>query len=266
MSKISKNIRHLRQDKGWSQEQLAEKLTITRARIGSYEEDRCSPPIETLVSISNLFHISLDALVKADLSKYKGDTFIKIGENRILFPIMVDPENNDVVEVVNGRAQAGYLTGYADPEYIGKLPIMNLPFRISGKHRAFVIRGDSMPPLTDGCYVIGKFVESLRDVRIGRTYVLVTKSEGVVYKRVMAKPDAGLGGVKHGSKNNGEIELHSDNKNYAPFTVSASDVLEIWEFVCTLNISDKKEDELNLDSIMNMLRSMRVEIEGIRKK
>jgi transcriptional regulator with XRE-family HTH domain len=253
MGKISKNIRHLRQDKGWSQEQFAEKLGITRARIGSYEEDRCMPPIDTLVSISNLFHISLDALVKVDLSKYNGDTFIKVGENRILFPIIVNPDNHDQVEVVNGKAQAGYLNGYADPEYIEKLPIMNLPFRISGKHRAFIIRGDSMPPLTDGSYVIGKFTETLRDIRMGKTYVLVTKSEGVVYKRVM-------------SIDKSELELHSDNKDYEPFTVRASDVLEIWEFVCALNISDKKEDELNLDSIMNMLRSMRVEIEGIKKK
>ncbi|MDI1233916.1 MAG: hypothetical protein PSX81_06525 [bacterium] len=40
----------------------------------------------------------------------------------------------------------------------------------------------------------------------------------------------------------------------------------MWEFVCNLNISDKKEEELNLDSIMHMLRSMQVEIEGIKKK
>ena len=62
------------------------------------------------------------------------------------------------------------------------------------------------------------------------------------------------------------LHLHSDNKSYDPFTVKAADVLEVWEFVCNLNISDKKEEELNLDSIMTMLRSMRVEIEGIKKK
>ncbi len=252
MSKVSKNIRHLRTIKKWSQEQLALKLDISRARIGSYEEERCDPPIDVLIRISNLFHIAVDALIKADLSKFNGDSFIKVGENRILFPIMVDRENNDQVEVVTVRASAGYLNGYADPEYIEKLPIMSLPFRIIGKHRAFIIKGDSMPPLRDGCYVIGKFVESLKSIRNGRTYILVTKTEGVVYKRVMVEGN--------------ELHLHSDNKNYEPFAVKFGDVLEIWEFVCNLNISDKKEDELNLDSIMTMLRSMRVEIEGIKKK
>jgi len=59
------------------------------------------------------------------------------------------------------------------------------------------------------------------------------------------------------------LELRSDNKAYQPYSVNASDVIEIWEFVCNLNISDKKEEELNLDSIMTMLVSMRVEIERI---
>jgi transcriptional regulator with XRE-family HTH domain len=252
MSKISKNIRHLRSLKKWSQEQLAVKLSISRARIGSYEEERCDPPIDVLIRISNLFHIAVDALIKADLSKFNGDSFIKVGENRILFPIMVDRENNDQVEVVTVRASAGYLNGYADPEYIEKLPIMNLPFKIVGKHRAFIIKGDSMPPLSDGCYVIGKYLESLKGLRNGRTYVLVTKTDGVVYKRV------------HVDGN--EIQLISDNKEYSPFTVSAADILEIWEFVCNLNLSDKKEEELNLGSIVGMLKSMQVEIEGIKKK
>jgi transcriptional regulator with XRE-family HTH domain len=252
MSVISMNIRHLRQLKGWSQEQLGEKLNISRARIGSYEEERCDPPIETLIKISSLFHIAIDALVKCDLRKFNFDSLIKVGENRLLFPIVIDKDNNDQVEVVTVKASAGYLNGYSDPEYIRKLPLMNLPFRVIGKHRAFPIKGDSMPPLKDGCYVIGKYIESYNDINNGSTYVLITKDDGVVYKRVY-------------KKGNG-LELHSDNKNYQPYIVKASEIIEVWEFVCNLNVSDTKEEELNLGSIMDMLRSMRVEIESIKNK
>jgi len=251
MSKISKNIKHLRQLKKWSQEQLADALDISRARIGSYEEERCDPPIDVLIKISNLFHIAIDALVKCDLRTFDFESFIKVGENRILFPIVVDKANNDQVEVVTVKASAGYLNGYADPDYIEGLPLMNLPFRIVGKHRAFPIKGDSMPPLKNGCYVIGKYIESIDSIYNGGTYILITKDEGVVYKRVYSGFNV--------------LELHSDNKTYPPYSVKSSDILEIWEFVCNLNISDKKEEELNLDSIMNMLRSMRVEIEGIKR-
>ena len=253
MNKIAKNIRHLRFLHKWSQEQLAEKLKISRARIGAYEESRCTPPVEILIRVSNLFHIAIDALVKCDLSTVEKDALMKVGQNRILFPIVIDKENNDRVEVVTAKASAGYLAGYDDPEYIEKLPLMNLPFKITGKHRAFPISGDSMPPLKTGSLVIGKFVESLKDIVNGRTYVLVTKEEGVVYKRVYCK-------------NNSTLELHSDNKNYAPYIVKGSDVLELWEFVCCLNLSDKKEEEINLESVMAMLKSMKVEMEGLKRK
>lgn len=251
MHKIAINIRHLRSLHGWTQEQLADRLNITRARVGSYEEGRCDPPVEILILLSNLFHVAIDALVKCNLTTVDRDALIKVGQNRILFPIVVDKDNNDRIEVVTAKASAGYLNGYADPEYMEKLPLMNLPFRVVGKHRAFPVRGDSMPPVKEGSFVIGKFVESLNDLVNGNTYILVTKDEGIVYKRVHRKGN--------------RIELHSDNKNYAPYTVAASDVLELWQFVCTLNLSDKKEEELNLSSIMDMLRSMRIEIEKMKQ-
>ena len=246
MKHIASNIRHLRQLKSWSQEQLADKLDITRARIGSYEEERCDPPIDILIKLSKLYHIAIDALIRADLRKFDLASMIKVGENRLLFPIVLDKNNNDLVEVVTVKASAGYLNGYADPEYFEKLPNMNLPFKIIGKHRAFPIKGDSMPPLKPGCFVIGKFLESIKDIKDGSTYVLVTRDEGIVYKRVYKKPQF--------------LELHSDNRQYEAYKVKHADVLEIWEFVCTLNISDTKTEELNIDSIIKMLNSMRVEL------
>lgn len=251
MSRIAQNIKHLRLLKNWSQGQLADEIELSRARIGSYEEGRAEPSIEVMVRLSKIFHVSIDALVKSNLSGVKDTQLMKVAENRLLFPIMVDANNNDLVEVVTARASAGYLNGYADPEYIEQLPNMNLPFKITGKHRAFPIKGDSMPPLKDGSFVVGKFVESLKDIVDGSTYVLITKDEGIVYKRIYAKGNI--------------LELHSDNKTYSPYNVHAKDVLEIWQFVCTLNISDKKDEELNLESIVNMLRSMRVEIEQLKR-
>jgi len=252
MSKLSNNIRHLRALKKWSQEQLAEQLEIPRARIGSYEEERCDPPIETVIKLSNLFHIAIDALVKCDLSKFDSESFMKVGENRILFPIIVDKANQDAVEVVTMKASAGYLTGYSDPEYIEKLPLMSLPFKTVGTHRAFPITGDSMPPLKNGCYVVGKYIESINDIENGSTYIIVTKEEGVVYKRLFKKGKS--------------IELHSDNKNYQPYIIKNSDVVELWKFVCTLNNSDTQAEDVNLHDMMQLLQTMQASIEELKKK
>jgi transcriptional regulator with XRE-family HTH domain len=252
MSKIAFNIRHLRELKKFSQESLAEDLKITRARLGAYEEARNEPPIEILIKLSEYFNVSIDALVKADLRKTDINSLLKIGDNRLLFPVIIDKENRDRIEVVTAKASAGYLDGYADPEYVEKMPFMELPFKVTGKHRTFPIKGDSMPPLATGDYVVGKYVESLKDVSDGKTYVLLTKDEGVVYKRLYRK-------------SNNIFELHSDNKTYQPYIVIAQDILEIWEFVCCLKISDKKEDEISIENMMNMLLSMKVEMEQLKK-
>jgi transcriptional regulator with XRE-family HTH domain len=254
MSKISSNIRFLRQLKGLSQEQLADELQVTRSRIGGYEEARNEPPIDLLIRLSEFFHIAIDALVRGDLKKTNLDGLMKVGKNRILFPILLDQDGNDMVELIPLKASAGYLRGYADPDYIEKLPQMRLPFLPTGKHRAFPIKGDSMPPIKEGSFVIGKFIEKAEDVKLGSTYVIVTKDDGLSYKRIMSF-----------NKKEGSFELHSDNKIYQPYKVKLSEILEIWEYTCCINMNQYQNEELNLDSIMNMLRGLKVELAEIKK-
>jgi len=253
MSKIAYNIRHLRELKKLSQEGLADDLKITRARLGAYEEARNEPPIEMLVRLSDYFHVSIDALVRADLRKTDIDALMKIGNNRLLFPVVIDIDNSDRIEVITAKASAGYLNGYADPEYIEKMPFMELPFQVTGKHRSFPVKGDSMPPLSTGDFVVGKYVESLKDITDGKTYILLTKEDGIVYKRVYKKPQ-------------NTFKLHSDNTSYEPYTVSASDILEIWEFVCCMKTTDKKDEEVNMESMMKLLLSMKGELEQLKTK
>ncbi|MFM9908479.1 MAG: XRE family transcriptional regulator [Chitinophagaceae bacterium] len=254
MSIIAKNIRHLRSLKKLSQEQLADELSITRSRLGGYEESRNEPPIELLIKISNYFKISVDALIKGDLTKTSPDKLMNIGKNRILFPILLDQQENDLIEIVPVKSMAGYLNGYADPEFIEGLQTMNLPFKIVGKHRTFPIKGDSMPPLETGDYVVGKYIESVADVKDGNTYILLTKDEGLVYKRV----------YNH-IKKEGLLLLVSDNKTYDPYQVKPNDVLEIWEYVCSIRTANKKAEEINMNSIMAMLRDMKVEMASLKK-
>ena len=59
------------------------------------------------------------------------------------------------------------------------------------------------------------------------------------------------------------IMLVADNKTYQPYELKAADILEVWEYVCSLNIGAYKEEELNYGSIMNMLKGLQVEIKSI---
>ena len=69
MAIVNKNIKFLRQRAGWTQKQLAEKIDLNQPVIGAYEEERAMPPLATLLEISDLFKVSIDALSRKDLSK-----------------------------------------------------------------------------------------------------------------------------------------------------------------------------------------------------
>lgn len=254
MEIVSKNIRHLRQLKGLTQQELAESLQVPRSRIGSYEEGRSAPTIEMLIKYSYYFKLPVDSLIKHDLTKTRDISFIEIGHQRVLFPIMVDENNEDLVEIVPTKASAGYLSGYDDPEYIEQLQKIKLPFLPTGKHRAFPIKGDSMLPMKDGAYVIGKFIEDRRDIKNGSTYIILTKHNGMVYKRVFNKIEE-----------SNTLQLVSDNKNYPPFEVCIDDVLELWEFSCSINTQEYDEHELKLSSILTMFNELGIELEELKK-
>ena len=173
----------------------------------------------------------------------------------MLFPILIDEDGRDVVELVPLKASAGYLQGYADPDYVERLPRMKLPFLPTGKHRAFPIKGDSMPPIKEGSFVVAKYLEKLEEVKNGHTYIVVTKDDGLSYKRIFNL-----------NTKKGYLECHSDNKIYQPYKVNLKDIVELWEYTCCINMTDYREEELNVESIMNMLRNLQVEMEVIKKQ
>jgi len=93
-----------------------------------------------------------------------------------------------------------------------------------------------MPPHKDGSFIIGRYIENLGDVTDGRTYVLLTRNEGVVYKR-----------LNKNGKN--RLMLLSDNAFYKPYEVKVSEILEIWEYTCSIATSEFTPDDFSPQSI-----------------
>lgn len=254
MKNIQINIKHLRALKGFSQERFAQEIGWTRSMVGSYEEGRSEPPIDRLIDLSEYYKLPIDILVKNDLSQATDTSFMQVGNQRLLFPITVNEENDELIEIIPTKASAGYLAGYADPEYIEQLQKIKLPFLPTGTHRAFPIKGDSMLPVKDGSYIVAKFVDDIHDIKDGRTYVVLTKNDGLVYKRL----------YNHIADKQ-TLLLSSDNKTYEPYEVPIQEVLEVWEFTCCINTQEYDEKELKLSSIMTMFRELQVELEAVRK-
>lgn len=64
-------IQSLRKTKGYSQEKLASYLNVTRQAVQKWEQNVCEPSLDSLVSIANLFEVSLDYLITGKENEVK---------------------------------------------------------------------------------------------------------------------------------------------------------------------------------------------------
>jgi len=155
---FSTNIKLLRKRRGRTQDEMSNFLNMKRPTLSGYENEVAQPNIEALIAFSNYFNISIDTLVKIDMTKLSEsqlgeiergyDVFVTGSRIRVL-ATTVDKNNDENIELVPEKAKAGYTRGYADPEYIRELPVFSLPFLSKEKkYRTFQISGDSMLPNT----------------------------------------------------------------------------------------------------------------------
>lgn len=89
---LGKHIKKCRTEAGLSQEELADKVYVSRQTISNWENDKSYPDIKSLVLLSEIFSISLDILVKGDIEimKREIDTheFEKFEKNGKVFAIL----------------------------------------------------------------------------------------------------------------------------------------------------------------------------------
>ena len=253
MSILSENMRHLRGQQKYAQQKIADDLLITRGRYAKYEDGSSEPPIEILIRLSKYYRISIDLLVGLDLSKYTLEKIMKLPDNRTILPITVDEKGENKIEIIPEKAQMGYLQGYSDPGYIEKLQTISLPFLRNGKFRAFPASGDSMPPFKNGTFIVGKYVENVSDLKNNKTYIFITQNEGVVYKRFEKKT----------ARN---ITVSSDNPLYKPYEIKLSELVEIWEYACSINTAEFETETLDMMTVKDMFLSLKKEIDLIKKR
>ncbi len=233
---IHKNLKLLRKRKGMTQQEVSTAIEINRSSLAGYES-QIQPDLSLLVKFSAFFNVTIDTMVKLDLAtlseKQLGeiergmDNYINGTKLRVL-ATTVNNDNVDNIEVVEQRAKASYLAGYSDPEFIGELPMANLPFLDSSKkYRVFQVDGDSMLPITDKSWIVGEYMDDWRDLKDGTQYIVLTENEGIVFKTVYNKISS-----------DGKLLLVSQNPLYPPFEVEIAEVKEVWKYVMNMNLNE----------------------------
>ena len=226
MTNLASNLKYLRKRKKISQGELAEEFQVARTTMGDYERGKTEPNLEMLIKIATKFDVDIDGLITKDLTHNELEIVRQDGL-RVL-AISVDRNNNENIELVDTKAEAGYLDSFQDPEYIRDLPKISFPNIPNGTFRGFEIRGDSMLPMESGSIVLCSYVEQIDQIKNGKTYVIVSEAQGLVYKRVINK------------KEENKLILSSDNETYVPYEIAYDEISEVWQYYAHLSFSDTK--------------------------
>ncbi|MFK7781554.1 XRE family transcriptional regulator [Psychroserpens sp.] len=184
---------------------------------------KTKPGYDVLLAIIDVFDINPDYLFgKSDVML---TSEIKTVPTYSGIPqvISTTTEGEENVVLVSTKARAGYLNGYGDSEFIKSLPSFKMPQLTNGTFRCFEVQGNSMvQTFFDSDFVYGKYIESVSDIKINEVYVIVSKDDGVVLKRVIKA-----------SENQEQLILKSDNKdgNFPDYRISFEDIMEVWQVI-----------------------------------
>ncbi len=248
MSIAGQNLKYLRKLRGWTQEEFAIKLGIKRSLIGAYEEERADPRLDVLEILADIFKLSLDELLLKDLSNNADNYLAKRRQQKMM------SADRNVIHFVPVKAAAGYLASYADTEFIDELNTFTLPMLAGGNYRAFEIIGDSMLPTPSGSIIVGEKVDDASDIKNSQAYIVVSRNEGIVYKRI----------EKNGRSKN-KLTLVSDNPQYQPYQVNAEDVVELWQAQMVISkVSTQQRWDVN--SLASMVNNLQSQVSTLKKK
>ncbi len=248
MSVAGQNLKYLRKLRGWTQEEFANKLGIKRSLIGAYEEERADPRLDVLEIIADMFKLSLDELLLKDLSNTSGNYMAKRRQQK-----MMSAERN-LIHFVPVKAAAGYLASYADTEFIDELNTFTLPMLSGGNYRAFEIIGDSMLPTPSGSIIVGEKIGDTADIKNGQAYIVVSRNEGIVYKR-----------VEKNNRAKNKLSLVSDNPQFQPYQINAEDVMELWQAQMVIS-KVSLQQRWDVNSLASMVNNLQSQVSTLKKK
>ena len=247
MTTANKNLKYLRKLRGWTQEEFAQKLRIKRSLLGAYEEERADPRIDVLEVVADMFKLTLDELLRKDLTEQKGSYISKRRAQKLA-------AGRGDIPFVPVKAAAGYLAGFGDPEFVDELNTFTLPMLTGGDYRAFEIIGDSMMPIQSGSVIVGEKIENLEEVKTNNTYVVISKTDGIVYKRILKN-----------NRQKNKYTLVSDNPSYQPYMVNAEDIVEVWLAQMIITKANVQQ-RWDVGQLANLVNNLQQQVTVLKKK
>ena len=106
-SNLSEKLRALRNESGYTQEEISRKLNIQRQTYCNYENDARTPPLDTVIALAEIYHVSVDYLVRGTGISFKSDAGRNKEEKALLteFSSLSSAKQKEVIEFIQFKKQ-----------------------------------------------------------------------------------------------------------------------------------------------------------------
>lgn len=218
------DLKRFRKSNNMTQSEAAGYFNVTQGFISQIENGTRPMPLDFITKIESDANIVKPIL---DDSSNILQASSKVESNAVL----IENPNFMMVSVVGQYAAAGYMSGYADPEYLEELP--KVPFFVDheakGKYMGFDVRGDSMDDgshnsIMEGDTLICRQIKPElwhHKLHIQKWYfVIVHRTEGIIVKQI----------IDHNTET-GDITIHSLNDFYPDRVLNLRDVAQLFNVV-----------------------------------
>lgn len=246
-SLVGKRIKAYREEKSYSQQDMADKLGTTRANLSNIERGEQLPTLEQL---QNLVRIS-DIPYAFWVDGKKSDA---LATQPTVIHIDLDSKGNKPIPILDIQAAAGYPYNIDKPAYLQHCPVITMSWTQfkQGDYLMIQIKGDSMQnTLYHGDWVICRRLANPKtDIRDGYIHVVVTL-DGVVCKRVINRLEKSEA-----------LVMQSDNPEYTTYQEKAENILQVWsvEFKMSAILRNENTD------VLKRLNNVEAELQEIKTK
>lgn len=156
----------------------------------------------------------------------------------------------NTIQIVRRFQYNDYLIKNKELSFLKTLTEFHLPTLAVGEYRAFEATEDFA---FEGALLIGSLVKNWYDITDSKNYVLVTKPQGIIYRRVYNQV-----------KIKGTLLLSSDNHRFPSTEISINDVLETWEIKAFLSYT-LPEPSISFDKLSHLVGEMKFELDRLKK-
>jgi phosphoenolpyruvate synthase/pyruvate phosphate dikinase len=111
-----------------------------------------------------------------------------------------------------------------------------------------------MMPTPSGSVIVGEKVETLDDVKTNHTYIVVSKTDGIVYKRLLKN-----------AKQKNKFTLVSDNPAYQPYSMNAEEIVEVWQAQMIISKANTQQ-RWDVNQLASLVNNLQQQVSVLKKR